>query len=348
MANMKKCIVLDLDNTLWGGVIGEDGMEGIALSLAQPGASYIAFQQSLRDLYDRGIILAINSSNNPEDALRVIREHPNMILKEPHFAAMRINWNDKVQNLRELAAELNIGLDSMVFLDDSQLNRENVRTFLPEVETPDLPSDPREYTKFLHALPYFQGGAITDEDKMRGNLYVTERLRSEAQKQYQNKAEFLKGLGTEVHFFEDDAASLSRLAQLTEKTNQFNVKKRPLSEGEIRAFIEGGDHGVFYARAIDQFGDQGIIAFALVEKGADEWHIESLLMSCRVIGRGIEEAFVAEIARRAKVAGAERVSVTFESSEKNEPARAFVDSFFGPGRSMFAQKAVIPDWITIV
>ena len=151
-----------------------------------------------------------------------------------------------------------------------------------------------------------------------------------------------------MHFFEDDASSLARLAQLTEKTNQFNVKKRPFSEGEIREYIDRTDCAVFYAKAIDQFGDQGIIAFALVRKGVDEWHIESLLMSCRVIGRGIEEAFVAEIARRARAAGAERVSVTFEPSEKNEPARAFVDRFFGSERSLVAKSVEVPDWITVV
>ncbi len=345
---MKKCIVLDLDNTLWGGVVGEEGIEGIALSLTPPGASFIAFQQALRDLHDRGVILAINSSNNPDDALNVIRTHPNMILKEPHFAAMRINWNDKVQNLRELAKELNIGLDSMVFLDDSPHNRENVRTFLPEVETPELPADPSQYAKFLHSLPHFKGSEITDEDKMRGNLYVTERLRKEAEKQYADRGEFLKSLGIEVHFFEDDASSLARLSQLTEKTNQFNVKKRPLSVGEIQGYISRGDYGVFHAKAIDQFGDQGIIAFALVRKEPREWHIESLLMSCRVIGRGIEQAFVSEIAHRAEGAGAKRLSITFEPSEKNEPARKFVDDLFGSERGIVAERVRQPDWITIV
>ena len=345
---MKKCIVLDLDNTLWGGIIGEDGIEGIALSLAPPGASFIAFQQALRDLHDRGIILAINSSNNSEDALNVIRKHPNMILKEPNFAAMRINWNDKVQNLRELAQELNIGLDSMVFFDDSSHNRENVRTFLPEVETPDLPADPTQYAKFLHSLPHFKTETITDEDKMRGNLYVTERLRKEAEKHSANREEFLKSLGTELTVCEDDTSSLARLAQLTEKTNQFNVKKKPFTEKEIETFMRDGKYGVFHGRAIDQFGDQGIIAFALVRKEAALWHIESLLMSCRVIGRGIEDAFLAAIARRAQEEGARDISITFELSERNEPARAFVQSVFKSAPSVAAVQFKTPDWVTLI
>jgi FkbH-like protein len=345
---MKKCIVLDLDNTLWGGVVGEDGPEGIALSLQPPGSYYMAFQQALRDLYDRGVILAINSKNNPDDALAVIRSNPNMILKENHFAAKRINWNEKADNMRELARELNIGLDSMVFFDDSPQNREQVRGMVPEVETPELPEDPAQYAKFLHSLPYFASGATTDEDKMRGNLYVTERLRKEAEKSFTNQEEYLKSLAIELHFFENDESSLARLSQLTDKTNQFNSKKRLLSEQEIADFMRSGSHSVFWARAIDQFGDQGIIAFALVQKGEQAWHIESLLMSCRVIGRGIEEAFVAEIAARAKAAGASELSISFEPTEKNTPAKDFVDRFFSEQKVVTVQDIVKPHWITIV
>ena len=345
---MKKCIVLDLDNTLWGGIVGEDGMNGLALSLSAPGAYFIAFQQALRDLHDRGIILAINSKNNPDDALEVIRKHPNMILKEDHFAAKRINWEDKVQNLRELAEELNIGLDSMVFLDDSPHNRQNVRTSLPEVETPELPANPAEYVKFLHSLPFFEANTITDEDKMRGNLYVTERLRKEAEKQFTDTTKFLESLGTELRFFEDDPRSLARLAQLTEKTNQFNVKKRPMSEKEIVSFIQSENYAVFHAQAVDQFGDQGIVAFALVCKEKKLWHIESLLMSCRVIGRGIEDAFVAAIAQRAALSGAMSLGITFEPSEKNEPARAFVERIFGGARTIASDIMRPPKWIAIV
>lgn len=344
----KKCIVLDLDNTLWGGIIGEDGMEGIALSMSAPGAHFIAFQQALRDLHDRGVILAINSKNNPEDALQVIRKHPNMILRENHFAASRINWEDKAQNMRELAKELNIGLDSMVFLDDSPHNRENVRTNLPEVETPELPTDPSEYVKFLHSLPYFIANTITDEDKMRGNLYVTERLRKAAEKEYTDRGSFLKSLGMELQFFEDDASALARLSQMTEKTNQFNVKKRPMTEVEIQKFMDSEEYVVFHARAVDQFGDHGIIAFALVRREKHLWHIESLLMSCRVLGRGIEEAFIAEIVKRAARAGAKSVQVTFEQSDKNMPAREFVDRIFGAEREISVDTIERPEWIKIV
>ena len=345
---MKKCIVLDLDNTLWGGVIGEEGFDNIALSVTPPGASYIAFQQALRDLHERGIILAINSSNNPDDALKVIREHPNMILKEPFFAARRINWEDKVENMRELAEELNIGLDSMVFLDDSPVNREAMRAFLPEVETPDLPVDPAQYTKFLHTLPYFNAEAITDEDKMRGNLYVTERLRREAEKKYESREEFLESLGIELTICEDDPSSLARLSQLTEKTNQFNTKKRPLTKEEIGKFMSDGKYAVFHCRTIDQLGAQGLVAFALVRKEKKLWHIESLLMSCRVIGRGIEDAFLSFIAQRGMEEGARDIEIPFEPPEKNEPARVFVERLFKDSLSAPAVQFQIPEWVTIV
>ena len=179
---MKKCLVLDLDNTLWGGVVGEDGFEGIHLGLSSPGNSFIAFQQAILDVHNKGVILAINSRNNEEDAFSVIRRHPNMILKEHHFAAFRINWKDKAENIKEIAQELNIGIDSIVFLDDDETNRELVRTLHPEVAVPELPKDPKEYTKFFNTLTYFETTVITDEDQMRGNLYVTERLRKEVEK----------------------------------------------------------------------------------------------------------------------------------------------------------------------
>lgn len=346
--SLKKCIVLDLDNTLWGGIIGENGMQGIALSLSPPGNSFIAFQQALRDHYDRGIILAINSRNNESDALQVIRTHPNMILKENHFAAMRINWNNKVQNLKELAQELNIGLDSMIFLDDDPTNRAEVRGLLPEVTTPDLPEYPRDYVKFLNSLKYFDDGTITDEDKMRGNLYVTERLRKEEEKIFTNREEFLKNLGLELSIYKDNDSNLSRLSQLTEKTNQFNTLKRHLSESEIAEYMNNPNHSVFYARLTDKFGDHGIIAFALIDKKRDEWHIRSLLMSCRVFDRGVEYAFLGTIIKEATRQGVKKITIAFQSTEKNSPALNFIEKHFDQDQYDPQRKIEIPSWINII
>lgn len=345
---MKKCLVLDLDNTLWGGIVGEDGVEGIALSLTPPGSGFLAFQQAVLDHYHRGVILAINSRNNPEDAWEAIRKHPNMVLKEEHFAASRINWNDKAQNIRELAKELNIGTDSMVFLDDDPTNRDLVRALLPEVATPDMPTDPSEYARFLNSLGYFNAHVITDEDKMRGNLYVTERLRKEAEKSHATKEEFLKSLGLELAVFEDDDSCLPRLSQLTEKTNQFNSLKRPLSEKDISDFIQSRSHAVFHARLQDKFGDYGIIAFALVEKSASEWHIKSLLMSCRVFGREVEEAFLSAILARAKDSGANRLTIESEETPKNAPVREFIAKHFLRGALDIPVVPYRPTWIKIL
>lgn len=345
--NKKKCIVLDLDNTLWGGVVGEDGMENIALSLTPPGNSFMAFQQALLDHHNRGVILAINSRNNPADAWETIKKHPNMILKENHFAATRINWKDKAENLKELAEELNIGLDSMVFLDDDPINRGLVRDALPEVETPDLPQDPSEYVRFLNSLNYFESQAITDEDRMRGNLYVTERLRKEEEKNHKNKENFLNELDLELFIYKDDSSSISRLSQLTEKTNQFNVLKKPLTEKEIQDLISNPQHLVLHARLQDKFGDYGIIALALLEKSEKIWNINSLLMSCRALGRGVEEAFLKAILKNAYQAKIGEVFIKFEETPKNLPAKEFVEKWFLDKKIIVPQNLEFPSWIKI-
>lgn len=344
---MKKCLVLDLDNTLWGGIIGEDGFEGIHLSVKSPGNSFLAFQQAILDHYDRGVILAINSRNNEKDALEVIKNHPNMILKEHHFAARRINWSDKDLNIRELATELNIGLDSMVFIDDDKTNRELMKAMVPEVEVPELPEDPKEYTKFLHSLPYFTSSTITDEDKMRGNLYVTERLRKEEEKLHTTKEAFLKSLGLEMFVYRNDFSCLSRLAQLTEKTNQFNVAKHPRHEEEITSLIVTGVYDSYYARLSDMFGDYGVILFALIKKDKTVWHIETLLMSCRVFGRGVEDAFFAHLIQKASEAGVSKVTIAYTPSDKNLPAKEFIDRYFINFTYCFDRAIVCPEWITL-
>jgi FkbH-like protein len=344
---MKKCLVLDLDNTLWGGIVGEDGMEGLALSLTAPGNSFIAFQQAIVDHYDRGVILAINSRNNEADAMNVIRNHPNMILKEHHFAASRINWEDKAQNIRELANELNIGLDSMVFLDDDPTNRALVRSLVPEVEVPELPESPKEYARFLNGLPYFTSLVITDEDKMRGNLYVTERLRKEEEKQHGTKEDFLKGLSLELSIYKNDTSCLSRLSQLTEKTNQFNIAKHPLTEAEIQSYMESSEYEVYHGRLQDTFGDYGVIIFAVVKKSSETWHIESLLMSCRVFGRGVEDAFFSRILKDAIEEGITSITIAYSASEKNAPAKEFIDKYFTNLSYAVGGNAIMPSWIHI-
>lgn len=343
--NTKKCIVLDLDNTLWGGVVGEDGITGIKLSTAGESSGFVAFQQALLDLYHRGVILAVNSQNNFNDGIEVIRKHPNMVLKEHHFAALRINWDNKAANLVELAKEINIGLDSMVFLDDEPAQRDLVRHMLPEVTVPDLPKDPAKYTKFLMGLPYFPTSALTDEDALRGNLYTTERLRKESEKSFGTRESFLKDLGLEVHVFKDNDTCLPRLAQLTEKTNQFNINKQPLTEQDIAAFMRDPNYSVIHARVIDRFGDYGVTNVAIVQH--KPWQITAFLMSCRVIGRGVEEAILSRITEDAKQSGAESLLITFVKTDKNKPAEDFVTTFFPMGSLSLKTPIQSPSWITV-
>lgn len=343
---MKKCLVLDLDNTLWGGVLGEDGFDGIKLGFDEPGAGFIAFQQAILDLYNRGVILAINSKNNYEDAMRVIREHPNMVLKEKNFAAVRINWSDKVMNMREIAKELNIGSDSFVFLDDDPFNRSTMKACLPEVETPEFPANPEKYANFLAELKSFQdGGVITDEDKMRGNLYVTERLRKAAEKNFLSSEDFLKNLEIIVNFYPDDCGNIARLAQLTEKTNQFNMNKTPMSESEIVNHIDNHNKLMVYTSARDRFGDYGIIGFALVDKTLDTWVINSMLMSCRALGRGIEEAFLESLASKARENNAKKLRIEFVKTEKNQPAEIFLNKHFKDYYYNLMKVSIMPSWI---
>ncbi|MDO8492542.1 MAG: HAD-IIIC family phosphatase [bacterium] len=345
--NTKKCIVLDLDNTLWGGVVGEDGFDGIKLSPSKDGAGFVAFQQVLLDLHNRGIILAINSKNNFDDAIEIIRSHPNMILKEHNFAAMQINWGDKSENLIEISKELNIGLDSMIFFDDDPTNRALVRNVLPEVEVPELPMNATDYAKFLMDSPYFTEVVITDEDKMRGNFYVTERLRKEAEKSFENRESFLKSLGLELQVFIDDTSAVARLSQLTGKTNQFNANKRFLMEEDIIKLINDPKYKIFYGRVTDRFGDHGITNFAVVENKDSVWNIEHLLMSCRVVGRGIEEAFLSFIGKVASLSQAQKLSIDFTKTEKNILAEEFVKNNF-KGRTVSINKIKSPPkWVKI-
>ena len=234
----KKCIVLDLDNTLWGGIVGEDGFDGIDLGLTPPGNVFYEFQSHLKAFSQRGIILAINSRNNYDDAIRVIHEHPHMILRENDFACMVINWGNKVENMKAISKELNIGLDSMVFFDDDPVNREFMRQNLPEVTTPELPSDPSEFSKILLSMNEFSTFQITDEDVKRSQSYSEQKKRLELEKVSQNIDDFLTSLDLKVTIKKANSFTIPRISQLTLKTNQFNLTTKRYQENEIKQFVD--------------------------------------------------------------------------------------------------------------
>ena len=297
----KKCIVLDLDNTLWGGIVGEDGFNGIKLGPEPPGNAFLEFQKTLLSFHQRGIILAINSKNNYDDAIKVIREHPYMQLREDNFASLKINWNDKVSNLKEIASEINIGLDSIVFFDDDPVNREYVRVNLPQVETVELPKDPSEFTNILKHLNEFSVLKFTQEDQQRGKMYAEQRKRSDLEKLAPSLEEFLQQLEVKVSIKNANDFTIPRISQLTLKTNQFNLTTKRYQESDIKKFAQDSSYIVGCAQVEDKFGDNGITGVFIVDKkNPNEWYLDTFLLSCRVMGREVEKGILNYIINKAK------------------------------------------------
>ena len=353
----RKVAVVDLDNTLWGGIVGEDGPHGIKLSAEYPGAAYQALQQALRDLAARGVLLAIASKNNPADALEVIDKHPGMLLRARDFAAMRINWNDKAQSLRELAAELNLGVDSLVFLDDNPVERERVRGELPEVAVLELPADPIGYADALRRAPFFARAALTDEDRARAQQYAAQRERAAASSSAGSVEEFLRSLSMTLSHGSVSPQTLARVAQLTQKTNQFNLTTRRYTEEEIAAFARDPRWAVRWIQVTDKFGDNGIIGVTLARTEGAICTIDSFLMSCRVIGRTVEDAMLALLANEARAAGATRLHGLYLPTAKNVLCKEFYRAqgftLAGPrdGGELWTlelgAERVVPPWIEV-
>jgi FkbH-like protein len=319
----KKCLVLDLDNTLWGGIVGEDGFNGIKMDDKYPGIAYREFQEQILELYNKGIILAVNSKNNPDDAMEIIRNHPDMVLREKNFASMKINWSDKASNIREIATELNIGLDSLVYLDDNPAERDIVRTFIPEVLVPDMPIDPLDYKTFLCDLPVFENLNITSEDRERGEMYAAQVKRTSLQKTASSMEEFLKGLDMHLTIGPCNDYTRSRVAQLTQKTNQFNLTTRRYSEDEIANMAASDDYLVYYAHLTDRFGDNGITGVCIIKKAKEVWHIDTLLLSCRIMFRTVENAIIAYIVSKARENNIKAITGEFIATKKNMSTAQF-------------------------
>lgn len=318
-----KALVVDLDNTLWGGVIGEDGIDGIRVGIEHPGASYRDLQRVMLDFYRRGILLAISSKNNPDDAMEALEKHPGMILRPQHFAAMRINWQDKAQNLREIAEELNIGVDALAFLDDNPVEREQIRAALPEVAVLDLPADAAQYAQVLRDCPLFERLVLSEEDKQRGVYYAAQRERTELESACASKEDFLRSLQQEVEIARVDSSTLARVAQLTQKTNQFNTTTRRYKEQEIAEMATSPDRRVVSVRVVDRYGDNGLVGVAITRDEGETREIDAFLLSCRVIGRNVETAILSYLAEDARRRGLTRIAGWFLPTKKNAPASDF-------------------------
>ena len=318
-----KALVVDLDNTLWGGVIGEDGMTGIKLGNEYPGAAFRELQRALLDLHQRGILLAVCSKNNQDDAMEALRSHAGMLLKPSHFACMRINWTDKAQNLREIAKELNIGVDALAFLDDNPIERQQVRSQLPEVHVIELPHDPLQFARRVRQSPVFERLTLSAEDQQRGAMYQAQREREELEQNLTSREDFYRSLQQEAEIAPVTKASLARIAQLTNKTNQFNLTTRRYTEQEILGMTGSGEGECFSIRVRDRFGDNGLVGVAITRESGDICEIDTFLLSCRVIGRTVETAFLSFLADHARGNGARKIQGWFLPTKKNAPARDF-------------------------
>jgi len=321
----KKCIVVDLDNTLWGGIVGEDGFDGIRLGPQPPGNAFVEFQKYLKALLQRGILLAINSKNNFDDAIEVIRKHPFMILKESDFSCIKINWNNKASNMHEISKELNIGLDSFVFFDDDPINRELIRESMPEITTPELPHDPSLYSEVIQSLHDFSTFQITSEDTNRGQMYLEQKQRTESQKSTYDISEFLKKLNLQIEIKKTNSFTIPRISQLTLKTNQFNLTTKRYHEDQIKKFSEDKNILIGCAQIKDKFGDNGITGAFIVKKtNSDEWLLDTFLLSCRVMGREAEKAILYFIINEAKNNNIKILKAKFIPTEKNKPIENFL------------------------
>jgi FkbH-like protein len=323
-----KVLVVDLDNTLWGGVIGEDGMAGIKVGAEYPGAAYQALQRALLDLSRKGILLAVCSKNNLDDAMEAIAKHPGMLLRAKHFAALRINWTDKSQNLREIAEELNVGIDALAFLDDNPFEREQVRAALPEVTVidlshNDLPKNPLEYAAAVRNCAVFERLTLSAEDQQRTEMYVAQKQRAGAEQSFQSKEDFFRFLEQEAELEPVSNLTLARIAQLTQKTNQFNLTTRRYTEPQIAEMAKQAEWQIFSIRVRDRFGDHGLVGVAIAHDQGDECEVDTFLLSCRVIGRTVETALLAHLAESAAQRGRERLVGWFLPTKKNAPARDF-------------------------
>lgn len=333
-----KVLVLDADNTLWGGVIGEDGMDGIKLGPDYPGNVFVDFQRRILDLQQRGLILAMCSKNNAADVDEVLKQHPHQVLRDEHFAARRVNWVPKADNLSSLAKELNLGLDSFIFVDDSDHECAAVRHALPQVEVVQVPSRATEVATCLDQVARLEILSLTSEDLAKTEMYAQDRRRRELMDDTGGAAaggDYLQRLAMKMTVRFDAAANLTRLAQLTQKTNQFNLSTKRYDEAQLKQMLQEEEWWVADFSLADVFGDSGVVGLALVQLRAPGLaHIDTFLMSCRVIGRTAEDAFLNTLLRRLAERGVETVTAEYIATAKNDLVKSFLpDRGFQPAEA---------------
>ena len=349
----RKCLVLDLDNTLWGGVVGVESLDELQLGNEGIGLAFQEFQHLLAQLRAQGILLAVNSKNNFEEAVSVIDHHPWMILRRKDFAVLRINWSDKVANLREIAEELGLGMDSLVFFDDDAYQRDLVRNQLPEVLVVDVPSDPATYAAALLGLRCFWSTTLTEEDTSRAELYEKRAERERLKHSVGTLEDFYRSLEMKVMIRWGCEALVPRIGQLLQRTNQFNLTSRRYDQGQIRQLLNDPYARVLAVELEDRLGKEGIIGVAILIRSGEDMVIDTLLLSCRVIGRTVETAVIAHLVEEAKRAGAVRLLGQYVPSKRNACVASLYSSlgFRSTGEGTWAfdlqQSLSVPAWIEV-
>ncbi|UCG35471.1 MAG: HAD family hydrolase [Candidatus Omnitrophota bacterium] len=315
----KKCLILDCDNTLWGGIIGEDGLEGIKIGQTYPGSSYREFQEAILGLYNRGVLIALCSKNNQGDVEEVLEKHPDMILRKEHFVTMKVNWRDKAANIKEIAQELGIGLDSLVFVDDNEFEINMVKKMLPEVDVLLLPKKPEAYRRTLEEQGFFDAIFFSEEDKKRSDMYRAEVERKKAREQFKSMSieDYLSYLEMKVFIGKADSFHIPRISQLTQRTNQFNLTAKRYAESEITDLINKNKSDIFYVTLTDRFGEAGVVGAAILTYEDQNAFIDIFLLSCRVIGRGIEEVMLKVCIDEARQKNCENIFGIYVPTKKN-------------------------------
>ena len=336
----RKCLVLDLDNTLWGGVIGDDGLAGIVVGQGSAaGEAYLAVQACALALRDRGIVLAVCSKNNEAIARQALREHPDMLLREHHVAAFFANWQDKASNLQVIAHTLDIGVDALVLLDDNPSERHQVRQALPEVGVPELPDSPEHYPTLLLAAGYFESVQFTEADRLRAEQYQRNAVRKAELGVASNLDSHLASLQMVVTVLAFDPVGRARISQLINKTNQFNLSTRRRAESEVALLEQDASAITLQVRLTDRFGDNGMISVLIAKQDGDDLLIDTWLMSCRVLSRGVERAVLNTLMSLAAARGVQRVLGWYVPTAKNALVR---DHYAGLGFSNL-DRQVHPD-----
>ncbi len=328
LGRVAKCIVLDLDNTLWGGVVGDLGHLGIEIGAHGDGEAFFHFQHYLLALKKRGIILAVCSKNDLANAIRPFSENHDMVLRKEDISVFVANWDNKADNIRTIRERLNIGLDSMVFLDDNPFERNLVRQLAPEVIVPEFPEDPADYVRFLSSLNLFETTSYSPEDARRADQYKEEAGRIELRAAVTDVGEYLRSLEMQIRVARFDSENIVRIAQLTQRSNQFNLTTQRLNEGECRELMVDQKRFMpLYASLSDRFGDHGLISVIILKYVSDALIVTNWLMSCRVLARGVEEYLMARVVEIARKRNFQRIQAEYIPSAKNGMVKDFYARF---------------------